>query len=136
MKNKGQDNGFDVPPLSYWIDSVEFSDFAPIDKDINVDAAIVGGGIVGITTAYMLVESGLRVALIEADKLLHGSTGNTTAKVTAQHDIIYNTIESKHGLDMAQQYADANRRAMDTIASFINKLNIDCDFISQPAYVY
>lgn len=85
-------------PLSYWLDSVSFNDYQPLKDDISVDVAIVGGGIVGITTAFILSQEGLKVALIDAGKLLHGTTGHTTAKVTAQHDIIYSTIESKLGL--------------------------------------
>lgn len=123
-------------PLSYWLDSVSFNDYQPLKDDISVDVAIVGGGIVGITTAFILSQEGLKVALIDAGKLLHGTTGHTTAKVTAQHDIIYSTIEGKLGFDLALQHADANSAAIKTIASYVNQFNIDCDFISQSAYVY
>ncbi|HZK34126.1 MAG TPA: FAD-dependent oxidoreductase [Bacillota bacterium] len=136
MSKKTSDHKFNTPPQSYWLSSVSFDDYPPLEDDINVDVAIVGGGIVGITTAFMLSQNGLKVALVEANKLLHGTTGHTTAKVTAQHDIIYSTIESKLGFEKALQHADANRAAIMAIASLVNELNIDCDFISQPAYVY
>jgi len=116
--------------------SVTFDEYRPLDKDIEVDAAIIGGGIVGITTAFLLSQEGLKVALVEADKLLHGTTGHTTAKLTAQHDLIYNTIETRISLDLARQYAEANRAAISTVLELINKLNIDCDLMAQPAYVY
>jgi glycine/D-amino acid oxidase-like deaminating enzyme/nitrite reductase/ring-hydroxylating ferredoxin subunit len=128
--------GFDKPPLSYWMASVQFHEYEQLSNDLEVDVAIVGGGIVGITTAYMLKENGLKVAVLEATKILHGTTGHTTAKVTAQHDIIYNTIQTKLDLESAQQYAQANQAAIKTIESIIQQNNIQCDFSWQPAYVY
>ncbi len=67
------------------MDSVVLPKFPRLDKDIHVDVVIVGGGITGLTSAYLLVNEGLKVAVIEADRLLNGTTGHTTAKVTAQH---------------------------------------------------
>ena len=80
-------------PLSYWLASFPPPDRpAPVDLpplDVEVDVAVVGGGIAGVTTAYLMKEAGRRVALLEADRLLTGVTGNTTAKVSAQHGLIY-----------------------------------------------
>src|SRR5690625_3432165 len=75
-------------PLSYWLDNDSSPSFPRLQEDIEVDVGIVGGGITGITTAYMLSQQGLNVALIDAGKLLHQTTGHTTAKVTAQHGMI------------------------------------------------
>jgi len=67
----------------YWRDSVSLPSFPKLDGDISVDVVVVGGGISGITTAYLLATQGARVALLEADRLLNGTTGHTTAKITA-----------------------------------------------------
>ncbi|HHY83442.1 MAG TPA: FAD-dependent oxidoreductase [Clostridiales bacterium] len=125
-----------MPPQSYWMASVKFPEYEPLNGDLDVDAAIVGGGIAGITTAFLLKNSGLSVAVLEATKILHGTTGHTTAKVTAQHDIIYNTIIKKMDFDSAQQYAHANQEAIKAIYNIIDQYNIKCDFSWQPAYVY
>ena len=85
---------FDKPPQSHWIASVQFPQFEQLNDDIDVDVAIIGGGIVGIASAFMLKQSGLKVAVLEASKILHGTTGYTTGKITAQHDIIYTTIKA------------------------------------------
>ncbi len=129
-------NGFDKPPQSYWMASVQFPEYEQLNGDLDVDVAIVGGGIVGITSAYMLKQNGLKVAVLEATRILHGTTGHTTAKITAQHDIIYHTIKSKMDQESAQQYADANQAAIQAIDQIIQENNIQCDFSWQPNYVY
>ena len=60
-------------PKSYWMDSVVLPKFPRLDKDIHVDVVIVGGGITGLTSTYLLVNEGLKVAVIEADRLLNGN---------------------------------------------------------------
>lgn len=127
---------FDKPPQSYWIASVQFPQFEQLNDDIDVDVAIIGGGIVGIASAFMLKQSGLKVAVLEAAKILHGTTGYTTGKITAQHDIIYTTIKANMSQENAQQYADANKAAILAIHESIKQNNIQCDFSWQPAYIY
>lgn len=127
---------FAQPPLSFWMASVSFPDFEQLNENLDVDVAVVGGGIVGITSAFLLKQSGLKVALLEASRILHGTTGHTTAKVTAQHDIIYSTIKGKMDQESAEQYAMANQAAITAIETIIRQNNIECDFLWQPAYVY
>ena len=62
-------------PISLWKDQVEFPTFPSVNKDLQVDIVIVGGGITGVTSAYLLLQEGFTVALIEADRLLSGTTG-------------------------------------------------------------
>lgn len=121
----------------YWITSAHKTDYPALSEDINnVDVAIIGGGIVGITSAFLLKRSGLKVAIIEANKLAHGTTGHTTAKITSQHNLIYNNIKTKMGEEKARQYAEANESAIHFIANLVKEKNIDCDFSFRPAYVY
>lgn len=136
MKSQEWGNGFKTPPQSYWIASSQPSQYGPLMGNLDVDVVIVGGGITGITSAFLLKQSGLKVALLEASRILHGTTGHTTAKVTAQHDIIYYTIKSKMDQESAEQYANANQAAINAIDIIIQQNNIDCDFSWQPAYVY
>lgn len=76
-------------PEPYWRDMLDLPNFPPLAEDLKVDVVIVGGGITGITAAYLLTKEGSKVALLEAGNLLNGTTGHTTAKITAQHDVIY-----------------------------------------------
>lgn len=121
---------------SYWLASTPCTTFPKLEENFSVDVAIIGGGITGITLAYLLKQEGMKVAVVEADRILQGTTGHTTAKVTSQHSLIYDKISSKVGEDMARQYADANESAIRLIESLINENSIDCDFKHLPAYVY
>lgn len=127
-----------LPPSaeSYWTDTIHLPEYPCLENDMQVDVAIVGGGITGITSAYLLVNKGLKVALIEADKLLNGTTGHTTAKITAQHDLIYEELIRYAGKDTARLYYEANTDALKFIQETVNKHQIDCDFTHQDAYVY
>jgi len=127
---------FDDAPNPYWLASTSAADYPALDEDIDVDVAIIGGGMVGISCAYMLVKEKFKVAVIEADRILHGTTGHTTAKITSQHSLIYARLKKEMGEEKAQQYANANQSAIQTIADIISNKNIDCDFVRQPAYVY
>ena len=145
MPNEGskfmnEENNMDIKnhltAKSYWIDSTSETNYPTLEKDIKVDIAIIGGGITGITTALLLKNEGIKIALIEADKIVQGTTGHTTAYVTSQHDIMYNKLINSVGIEKAKQYADANEGAIDFIEDMVRKYNIDCDFCRLPAYIY
>jgi len=121
---------------SYWIDSIHLPDYPPLEEDINVDVAIVGGGIVGITSAYLLTRRGLKVALAEASNILQGTTGHTTAKITSQHSLIYARLIKEMGTELARQYAEANESAIKMIHHTIEEHNINCNLSWLPAYIY
>lgn len=123
-------------PHSYWMASTQSTDYPPLREDIDVDVAIVGGGMVGITAGYLLKKEGMKVAIIEADRILQGTTGHTTAKITSQHGLIYNKTVTNLGYEMAKQYADANEHAIRFIEKLIKENNIDCDFVEQSSYIY
>lgn len=130
------DFGFKNLPQSYWIASTETTNYPAVDKDIKVDAVIVGGGIVGITTALLLKKENLKVAVVEAKRIVERTTGHNTAKVTSQHNIVYSKMIKNMGREKAQQYAEANEYAISFIEDMINKKNIECDFSRQDAYIY
>jgi len=122
MMNLDEIKTFTKPPESYWMASTPTTNYPALAEDIKVDVAIVGGGIVGISCAYLLTKEGIQVAIIEADKILQGATGHTTAKVTSQHGLIYNKIKTKMGEELAKQYADANESAIRMIEKFQRSL--------------
>lgn len=111
-------------PQSYRIASTPKTDYHFLHKDINVNVAIAGGGITGITAAYMLKKQGVTVAVIEAGRILQGTTGNTTAKLTSQHSLIYDKIKRYMGKEKARQYAEANETAIRTVEHIIKSEGI------------
>lgn len=123
-------------PKSYWIDSVMLPEFPSLEQDLQVDVAIVGGGIVSLTSAFLLINQGLKVAILEAHKLLNGATGHTTAKTTAQHGLIYTDLINQMGEDKAKLYYQANSEALTFIGQTITAQQIACDFQAQDAYIY
>jgi glycine/D-amino acid oxidase-like deaminating enzyme len=110
--------------------------FAQLDGDVETDVAVIGGGIVGITTALLLREAGARVALLDAGRLAHGVTGHTTAKVSSQHGMIYAQLRGRFGADAARLYAQVNEHALEWIADRVERDAIDCDFRRRPSYAY
>lgn len=135
-KDSREKDILEINPQSYWIASTEKTNYPTLKEDIDVDVAIVGGGMVGITTGFLLKKEGFRVAILEADGILQGTTGHTTAKITSQHGLIYYQTKNQMGMDKARQYAEANESAIKTIAKLVEEKNIDCDFHWQSAYVY
>lgn len=134
--NIDEQKNFKKPPQSYWMASTHQSEHPVLNEDIKVDVAIIGGGIAGISTAYFLNKHKVNAAILEADHILQGTTGHTTAKITSQHELIYNKIKSQMGEELAKQYAEANEKAIRMIEKIASENNIDCDFVSQSAYAY
>lgn len=102
----------------------------------EADVVIIGGGIAGILTAYMLKENKVNAVILEREKVLTGNTMNTTAKITIQHNIIYDKLIKEFGKENAKRYALANQLALENYEEIISKNNIDCDFEIADAYVY
>ena len=129
-------NIFDNIPKSYWLESTERTNYPKLDENIHVDIAIVGGGMVGILTAYQLQEYDFNIALLEAENVVESTTAHTTAKLTSQHDLIYYKIKKERGFDLALQYAEANENAIHEIKKIADENNIDCDYSLQSAYIF
>ena len=128
-----------APPdatVSYWVKSAEARRHPPLDEDVACDVAVIGGGIVGVTTAFRLAEAGARVVLLEARRIGAGATGYTTAKVSSLHGLTYAGLESSFGSDTSRVYADANQAGLADIASLVDELSIECDFRRKPNFTY
>ena len=121
---------------SYWNATAPSSNFPVLDGDREVDVAIVGGGIVGVTAARLLSDRGLSVALLEARRIGEGVTGKSTAKVTSQHNVAYTVIERKFGEEGAHCYADANEAGVNTIVELASRHDIACNLERKPAFTY
>ena len=122
---------------SLWIDTTPPSGFPALPDDgVHCDVAVIGGGITGIMTAWRLIQTGLRVVLIEKDRIVEYTTGNTTAKLTSQHYVVYKYLVNTYGEDVARSFASANQDAIDEVEAISVRLNIECDFERRDAYVY
>jgi len=119
-----------------WTATTPATDYPPLRGSVAVDVAVVGGGITGLTAAALLKERGARVAPIEARRVATGTTGNTTAKATSLHRLIYTRLISSFGEEQARLYADANQAALAQIARFVDERAIDCGLRRLPAYTY
>lgn len=121
---------------SYWRAQQDFPLFPKLSEDIEADVAIIGAGLTGITAAYLLSQSGRKVVVVEGSRILEGTTGFTTAKVTVQHGPIYQQLIETFGREQAEQYYEANNEAKDFIEQTIKQLGIKCDFEKVDAFLY
>lgn len=121
---------------SLWTATTPETSYPEFRPGTDADVAIVGGGIAGLTAAYFLVKAGRRVVLIDSSRIATGTSGNTTAKITSQHNLKYAFLRKHFGPERAKIYADSNQWAIEEMERIIRKENIDCDFVRAPAYVY
>jgi glycine/D-amino acid oxidase-like deaminating enzyme/nitrite reductase/ring-hydroxylating ferredoxin subunit len=102
--------------------------FSALDRDVSVDVAVIGGGLTGITAAYLLKKAGMRVALLERRRLASIDTGHTTAHVAYVTDTRLAALEKSFGRDHAAAAWDAGRAALWQIGTNVDNEEIDCDF--------
>ena len=121
---------------TYWNETAEVPSFPRLAGDMDVDVAIIGGGIVGISAARLLKDDGLRVAVIEARRVGQQVTGKSTAKMSSQHGIHYQTMVQKFGEERARLYAEAQETGIRRISELAARYGIDADIEPMPAYVY
>jgi glycine/D-amino acid oxidase-like deaminating enzyme len=125
-----------VEHRSVWLATGDRPSYPRLERDLDVDLVVVGGGITGLTTALLARRDGASVALLEARTVGAGTTGGTTGKVSSQHSVIYDSLVSRHGQEKAQQYADANQAGMQQVARLTEELGIDCDLTWASSYAY
>jgi glycine/D-amino acid oxidase-like deaminating enzyme/nitrite reductase/ring-hydroxylating ferredoxin subunit len=121
---------------SYWIDSTEGTSYEPLRAGIDVDVAVLGAGITGLTAAYLLTREGRSVAVVEANRIVRGVTGYTTAKLTAGHGLVYRDLIDRFGERKARIYAESNQGAIARVEAIAAELGIDCDLERTSNYVY
>ena len=119
---------------SIWSQTALLPEFEPLRGDLKTDVLIIGGGMAGLLCAHRLAQAGVDYALVEADRICGGTTKNTTAKITAQHSLIYHKLIGEFGLARAKLYLQANQLALETYRALCR--DIDCDFEEKDAFVY
>ena len=121
---------------SYWIDSAPLPRFPKLERDIAVDVAVIGGGITGLTAAYLLKQAGKSVAVLERERCARIDTGHTTAHVTAVTDRRLHWLARTFGNEAARAVWDAGSAAIDQIVTLIRAEDIGCDFRWVPGYLH
>ena len=119
---------------SIWTNQVEMPEFPQLKYDLKTDVLIIGGGLAGILCAHRLAQNGVDYALIEADRICHGVTRNTTAKITSQHGLIYGKLMQEFGPEVARKYWEVNEAAIKEYRKLANM--VDCDLESKDNYIY
>ena len=121
---------------SYWVASAKMQTFKPLSSAIETDVLIIGGGIAGLTTAYLLSKGGRQVTLIEDGQLGSGESGRTTAHLTAALDDRYYYLENVFGEKAAALAAESHTAAVDKIEQIVAAEKIDCHFRRVPGYLF
>ena len=122
--------------IPFWIDSAPIRRFPRLQRNVKVDALIVGAGVTGVTTAYLLKQAGLTVALVERERVASIDTGHTTAHLTYITDVDLQNLTRTFGEDHAQAAWDAGAAAINEIERIVREEAIECEFTRVPAYVH
>src|ERR1044071_7025936 len=100
-------------------------EFSGLDRDLDVDVAIVGGGLTGITAAYLLKKAGAKVALIERQRCASADTGHTTAHLTMVTDLRLHQVVKKFGKECGKAFWEAGAVAIDQIHDIVRAEGIE-----------
>ncbi|WP_406864966.1 FAD-dependent oxidoreductase [Streptomyces sp. HUAS MG47] len=123
-------------PQSHWLATAHRRPRPRLDEDLTVDVAVIGGGIAGLVTAWELAKAGREAVVLEADRLLSGTTGSTTGKVTALHGLRYERLRRTVGEEGAGLYAAAQQDAIERLVALAAELGTDAELELRPAYTY
>ena len=119
---------------SIWKATAEVEDYPPLDGGSRADVCVVGAGIAGLTTAYLLQKEGKSVIVLEAMAVGSGETGRTTAHFFPP-DERYHIIERKFGIARAAMVADSYRQATTLVETIVREEGIDCNFTRLDGYL-
>lgn len=117
-----------------WKTTAEKNEFQCLENDISTDVLIIGGGIAGLLTAYMLKGKGIDCTVVEKNRICSGTTDKTTAKITGQHGLIYHRLIKDFGTENAKLYYTLNQKAIEGYRSLSEKY--PCDFERKDNYIY
>jgi glycine/D-amino acid oxidase-like deaminating enzyme/nitrite reductase/ring-hydroxylating ferredoxin subunit len=121
---------------SVWAATAALPEFPPLEENVHVDVCVIGAGIAGLTTAYVLARAGKLVAVLDDGPVAGGMTQMTTAHITNMLDDRYFDVEKLHGREGARLAADSHTAAIDRIETIVKQENIDCDFTRLDGYLF
>jgi glycine/D-amino acid oxidase-like deaminating enzyme/nitrite reductase/ring-hydroxylating ferredoxin subunit len=121
---------------SLWFEDRDAVVRPPLDRDIGADVVVVGAGIVGLTTALLMEQEGLSVAVLEMRRVAAGATGHNTAKLSSLHGLTYTKLAKSLGHESARAYGEANEAGIARVFELATALGIDCDLRRKPNHTY
>ena len=121
---------------SIWTETTKIPGRNPLPGNKKTEVAVIGAGLFGILAACYLKEQGKEVIVLEADRIGSGQSGYTTAKITSQHNLIYEKLVNTMGEKYASSYAMANQQAIEDYKKLIKKRRIACHFEEKDAYLF
>lgn len=121
---------------SVWMATVQMPSYPPLAENAHADVCIIGAGIAGLTTAYLLTQSGRSVVVLDDGPIAGGMTQMTTAHLSNAIDDRYIEIERLHGEEGARLAAESHTAAIDRIEAISRKEQIDCEFDRVDGYLF
>lgn len=122
---------------SLWIKTTKDEiNLKSLESDEETEVCVIGAGLFGLTTAYYLTQCGKKVVVLERDGIGKKVSGNTTGKITSQHELFYTHLVEDYGEEYAKKYLKANEQAIRNIQQIIDREKIECEFSTQKSYVY
>ena len=122
--------------LSVWSATAPVTHTPSLNNNVRADVCIVGAGIAGMTTAYLLAREGQSVVLIDKNRVGHGETSHTSAHLSSEIDASYRQIEQLHGEKGARLVAQSHGAAITEIESIVNEEDIECGFERLDGYLF
>ena len=122
--------------ISFWERTATKFRTAPLLENITADVCVIGAGIAGVTTAYLLAREGRHVVLIDDGPVGGGMTGRTTAHLVNALDERYSEVEKMLGEGCARLYAESHTAAIDRVEQIVNEQKIECDFERVDGYLF
>lgn len=119
---------------SIWQMDTEMPRFPKLSGDIQADVLVIGGGMAGLLTAYLLHQKGIDTVVVEKDRICSGTTAGTTAKITAQHGLIYRKLLKSYGEEYTKMYYRANSEAVKNLKALCREA--DCPLEIKDNFVY
>ena len=121
---------------SLWIDTSHVPSTSPLDRDTAADVCVVGAGISGLTTAYLLARDGLSVVVLDTGRVGNGQTSVTTAHLTSVIDDTFKEMLRLHGPDGARLALQSHAAAVDAIEGICHHEHVDCRFERVDGYLF
>lgn len=119
-----------------WTKDISIKSYPQLDKNMEVDVAIIGAGITGVMVAYTLAKEGKKVAILEKNRIGSDATHRTTAFITQSIDTDAKDLILIFGAEKARHIFDSHKRAIHHIESIVNREKIECDFERCSNYTY
>lgn len=127
---------FSRPSQSLWSAKTAKPEYQPLGTNASCNVAIIGGGIAGVTTAYLLAKEGLDVILFDDGPIAGGQTERTTAHITAFVDQGYDKLVHLHGAAKVEKIAASHKASIEKIEQIVTDEAIDCDFMKVDGYLF